>query len=474
MTEEKRLIHNTMIVSFGKICTRLITFLLLPLYTACLSASEYGSVDLVGTVTGLLSPVVTLMLDQGLFRFLIDARDSWRAEKRLISSAAFFLAAQGALCAAVCLAVTTALGTPYRYCLLGCVLTNCLTGVVLQIARGFGSSASCACGSFLSAVMSTALNVVLVACLGMGARGMLLSTISGRIVCVVYVCRAEKIPRFLSPKSFDRGLLREMLRYSLPLIPNQLSWWAVNASDRLIILHFLGIGANGVYSIANKFSGAVAAMFGVFSLSWTESASLSYRTDDRDAFFSRIYDALLRVFGCATLLVTAAMPLVFPHLINGRYAEAFPQIPILMAGTFFNILVSFLGSVYIAAKRPSEVARTTGLAAMINISMHLLLICGAGLYAASLSTFIAWFSMYLLRRKDTGRYVRIRSGRKTCITLGGLAAVTLAVYDSGSRILTPMIFLLNLLCAVRLNRGLIRSVFYMSRSLLPGGFRRNT
>ena len=54
MNREKLLIKNTAIVSLGKICTQLITFFLLPLYTAVLSTEEYGVVDLLNTLTSLL------------------------------------------------------------------------------------------------------------------------------------------------------------------------------------------------------------------------------------------------------------------------------------------------------------------------------------------------------------------------------------------------------------------------------------
>ena len=66
-----------------------------------------------------------------------------------------------------------------------------------------------------------------------------------------------------------------MLKYSVPLVPNMLSWWIVNASDRMIISTILGIAQNGIYSAANKFSGVVSTLYSVFNLTWTESAALN-------------------------------------------------------------------------------------------------------------------------------------------------------------------------------------------------------
>jgi len=73
------------IVSIGKICTQLITFFLLPVYTAVLSNEEYGVVDLLNTLTSLLLPIVTLQIEQGIFRYLIDCRENNEKQIKLIT-----------------------------------------------------------------------------------------------------------------------------------------------------------------------------------------------------------------------------------------------------------------------------------------------------------------------------------------------------------------------------------------------------
>ena len=74
MSKEKAFAKNTLVVTIGKISTQIITFLLLPIYTAVLSTEEYGIVDLLTTLVSLLLPIITLQMEQGIFRFLIDCR----------------------------------------------------------------------------------------------------------------------------------------------------------------------------------------------------------------------------------------------------------------------------------------------------------------------------------------------------------------------------------------------------------------
>ena len=89
MNREKKLFKNTFILSVGGITTKFITFFLLPLYTKVLSTEEYGIVDLFNTIISLLLPIVTLQVEQSVFRYLIDCRDS-KKEKLEIISTGFF------------------------------------------------------------------------------------------------------------------------------------------------------------------------------------------------------------------------------------------------------------------------------------------------------------------------------------------------------------------------------------------------
>ena len=86
MTKEKYLFKNTFIITIGKICTQLITFFLLPLYTAVLSTEEYGTVDLVTTLSMLLLPIITFQAEQAIFRELLENRTNQKKNNLIISN----------------------------------------------------------------------------------------------------------------------------------------------------------------------------------------------------------------------------------------------------------------------------------------------------------------------------------------------------------------------------------------------------
>ena len=74
MNRKKELVKNTLIISIGKFSTKIVQFLLLPLYTSILTTSQYGEYDLLNIISIFLIPIITLQMDEGMFRFLIEAK----------------------------------------------------------------------------------------------------------------------------------------------------------------------------------------------------------------------------------------------------------------------------------------------------------------------------------------------------------------------------------------------------------------
>ncbi len=244
MGKGKELLKNTAIVTIGKISTQLITFFLLPIYTAVLTNEEYGVVDLLNTIVNLLLPIVTLQIEQGIFRYLIDCRNDKERQTTIITTIMRFIVIQSILYIIIIIIASAFINNEYKYFLAGNLIVSIFSTILLQIARGLGDNKSYAIGSFLSGVAIVVLNVILIVVFSLGAYGMLLATLLGNLICAIYIFISKKIYTYLKPKQNDKKLLKEILKYSIPLVPNMVSWWIVNASDRTIITAFLGIAQN--------------------------------------------------------------------------------------------------------------------------------------------------------------------------------------------------------------------------------------
>lgn len=460
MSKGKDLAKNTAIVSIGKICTQLITFFLLPVYTAVLSNEEYGVVDLLNTLTSLLLPIATLQIEQGIFRYLIDCRENNKKQTKLITTVIRFMIIQSAVCIIIFLCVSPLIHNEYKYFLMANLLMGIFSSLLLQICRGLGDNATYAIGSFITGAITVLLNIIFIVVFHWGAYGMLGATAISNLLCSLYLLMKKKIYKYIKPKQYDKKILKEIIKYSVPLIPNMISWWIVSASDRTIISAVIGIAQNGIYSAANKFSGVFTTLYSVFNLTWTESASINISSEDRDEFFSKILDFVIRFFGCLCLGTIAVMPFVFNILINEKFAEAYYQIPILILGSIFNILVSFLGSIYVAKKLTKEIAKTSIIAALVNIFVNIVLIKPIGLYAASISTVIAYASMFAYRWIDVKKYVKFNLNRSLMFILIVMYGVTIFTYYCRNNVISAIVLGLVFVFAIIVN---INSVGYLKQ-----------
>jgi len=417
MSKEKQLLKNTGIITIGKVCTQMISFFLLPLYTAIFTTTEYGIVDLFNTIVACVLPILTLQIEQALFRFLIDNRDSEEGKRRLISSTAILFILQTIIYSIIFAIIQPFIHNEYKHFLLINVIANMLSSLMLQVARGLGHNKEYSIGSAIVASLTVILNVLFIVVLKLRVEGMFLATFLSNITAGAYILIANKTYRYINVKAFNFKVIKAMLKYSILLIPNAISWWVINVSDRAIITAMMSLGYNGIYAAANKFSGMYINAYNIFNIAWTESAAVNIDEKDRDEYFTNIINTGFKVFACFALIIIAVTPFIFPLLINAKFEQAYNQIPLLMLSSLFNVGVGLVSVIYVAKKRSFDISKTSVLAAVINVVVNLLLIKHIGLYAASISTIIAYLAMFIYRTIDSKKYVNFKFDLKMMLIL---------------------------------------------------------
>lgn len=274
MSKQTELAKNTFILTVGKICTQFLSFFLLPLYTGILTAAEYGTVDIIITYTTLLTHVVLLGVDQAIFRFLVDVRNDEEGRRRIVTTALLFALGQILAAAIIFIPICLAVKSEYTIYLLLNVIASICINMMLQTARGFGDIKGYSFGSFLAAALQILGNILLLVAIPLGIRGMLIAMISGNMLAAIYLSLRNRIYKYLSFRSFSKDMFTRIMKYSLPLVPNALSWWILQASDRTIVMLMLGQAMNGQLTVAHKFSNIFYLIYQIFHMSWMESAAL--------------------------------------------------------------------------------------------------------------------------------------------------------------------------------------------------------
>ena len=254
-----------------------------------------------------------------------------------------------------------------------------------------------------------------------------------------------------------------MLKYSMPLIPNALSWWVVNVSDRLIITYYLGAGENGVYTAANKFSSAYVTIYNIFNITWTEALAINANSKDKEQFINKIMHVIFVLFSTMCIGIIAIMPYIFPIMVDSKYEAGYRQIPILMIGSLFNVLVALISAIYVAEKKSVQLAKTTMLAAIINIITNVMLIKKIGLYAASISTLVAYLIVFIYRYIDIYKDIKIKFNLKYVFSIFLILTIVTISYYINNNSLSIIILLFTVILCIMLNKNNINYIYSFIR-----------
>ena len=287
MNLKKELVKNTVIIAIGKLSTQVLSFLLLPLYTSKLSTAQYGEYDFLVTLSVFLAPIITLLMEDSMFRFLIDAIDS-SSRKKVVTQTVLYIGIGTTIFTIIASIIVEI--TKYQYGVLFILYIISIAFISLSnsLSRGLGQVKMYSLSNFILGISTILLNLFFILVLKIGIEGLLLSTIIANIATALVMFFKLKFFKYVDKNSIDKKLMIDMIRYSIPLVPNNLSWIIISMSDRLIINQFLGDSANGIYSIANKFPYILNTCYGFLSTAWKESAAKILKEKDKEEYYTSI------------------------------------------------------------------------------------------------------------------------------------------------------------------------------------------
>lgn len=408
MNQKKQLMKNTIIIAIGKLSTQIISYLLLPLYTSKLDPSEYGNYDFICTLSIFLCPIITLLMEESMFRYLIDANS--KVERKKIITQTIIYTFAGTVVFTVLASLIMGFGTDYTPMYITAIITfvisNILIGLSNALSRGLGKIKLYSISNFILGISTIILNIVFILALKAGAEGLLWANTIANAFTSIVIFGILKLPKYIG--KIDKPLMKDMIKYSVPLVPNSISWSIINMSDRIILTQMVSSAANGIYAMANKFPNIINVLYGYFYTAWKESAAKIVKDENKNQYYNSIYHDAKRFLYAVTICLIAVMPFAFPIFINEAYDEAYIYIPIVMIATYYSNLSSFYGGIFSAYKDTKIMGTTTIVAAVINLVVDLIFVNTFKIYAACFSTLIANLIVYFYRKKKLKKYLKLK------------------------------------------------------------------
>ena len=407
MSRGSSLAKNTIIIAIGSFFPRIAGFITLPILTGYLTKTEYGTLDLITILTSLLLPSVTLQIQAAAFRFIIDSREDNTRQKKIITNIFVMIIPVSVAALVIFYFILPNTAFNIKFCICLYLFFNMVATALRQVARGFGKNREYTISAIISAFSKMILVVLFVWGAKKGLFGAVIGLVLSTIISTVYLFKKLNIYSYISRENIDKQILVEMLSYSWPLVPNEMSQWVMRVSDRVVVTWFIGIAANAVYAVANKIPSIIMLAQSAFTLAWQENASISSKDKDASEYYSHMFEIMYKLYAGFFGIVIALMPVLFKVLIRGDYGEAYVQMPILCIAIFFAGISTFFGGIYVAYKASKSVGVTTLVAASINLAVDIGTIKWLGLYAASGSTLVSYIFLCIYRMRDVQKLVKV-------------------------------------------------------------------
>ncbi|MBM6683711.1 oligosaccharide flippase family protein [Collinsella intestinalis] len=425
---------NVGVLTIANFGTRLLSFLLVPLYTSILTTADYGTYDLVYNTVSVLIPIFTSNIVDAVLRFSID--ENADGENIIGIGLKYFAISIGIVCVVLIANAVFSISaeltklSPYIVFMFA---TQALSQILLYYARGVNRFTDVAISSVLCSATIIASNIVFLVILQMNLTGYFLANFAGPAVQIIYLMVRLKI-KIPKMGCFDRALEREMVFYSRPLIANSIAWWINNVSDRYIVTAFCGVAVNGVYSVASKIPSILSVFQTIISQAWTISAVDEFDPEDKRGFFSNVYS----LYNCVMVVICSliiALDIPLARLLYANdFFEAWRYVPFLTIAIVFGALAGFTGGILAAVRDSKEFARSSTIGAVVNIALNILTVPIVGPLGSAAATAVSYWLTWLIRIKAIKKYIKLKTARARdgvsyiVLVLQGILLLALADY----------------------------------------------
>lgn len=402
----KKLTKNTIIYSLGVFGSKFVAFFLVPLYTNVLSKSNYGVADLITTISGLLLPLFSLSLGESILFYGVKSNNQEERDKYYKTGFLLILTSCLALIAFSPLFLLYGSIKDYIFFLIGYSILEIIRNYLRCYTKAQDKNLFYSIDCIIYVVIVASLSILLLLVFKFGIYGYLWAYIIAEFLSIVFLLIANKGFKKLFYIKFDKRIAIEMVRYSLPLILNSISWTVANSSDKVMLELLIdgeaGLESVGLYTAASKIPTMLSTIAGLFCQAWTISTYLEIGNKDA-TFYSKVF----YYFSFAMLVCCSGMLLItrpFMRIYVGfefQPSETSPGsvvfVPFLIVATIFQSYATYFGSIIQSGGKNLFMMISTITAAIINLILNYVLIIYFGIQGACISTAVSFLIVFAMR-----------------------------------------------------------------------------
>lgn len=404
MNKKTTLLKNTVLYFFGSLGKGVSSILMVFIGSFFINSSALGTYDIVISTISLLQPIIIFQISDGIYRWLLDEENNSNdvislgvkiVIKNLIAANLFFL-----------IFLFFKNGSKINIFLILTLLNiNCIFPVAQQITRGLKNHKIFALSGIFNALLIVVLSFVFVSYFNLGVNGLYLAQILSNILAILIMWILQKEIFCIDLSMRNECMKMEMISYSIMMIPNSINQWIMKALGKYAILFYLGSYSNGIFSVASRFSEILMMINSMFYSALVEQSVTE--KENKDQYFTELFhEYSIALFSIIVFLIPFTK-IFIKYFVGAEYILAWQYTPFLYLGAVFSAFAAFFGTGYISSKETKGLMKTSFQGAMVNVIINVLFMGMFGLHVAAISSCIAYSVMWLVRVKETKKFIRI-------------------------------------------------------------------
>lgn len=453
-----KFIKSSGIYFVGSVLTKLISFILLPMYTSYINPTDYGTYDLYISYITFLCSVLFLDIWNGIMRFMFDYEGD--DKKKAINSGTGIFLISCLLYTIIIIIVNQFMHVEYvQYLFLYGLLMN-LQILMGYIARGYGKNVLYAASGLVGSIITIIFNVVLLVVAKMDYSALYIASCIGYVVNILIIIIGLKMPDLFSLKHFDKKIFKELLLFSLPLCVNSVAYWFLTSYNKIALANQIGTSANGLYAIASRFGSMISLFTSCFQMAWQELAFSKTAAQDGDLgkFYSVAIDEFIKVLGVGLTMLVPMIYIIYPYMIADAYSEGKELVPFYLLATLLSTLSGFIGNIFGAIKNNKIIFVTTLTGSIVNVVSVHMLIPVIGAQAANIALILGFFINILIRLLILKKELSIKITKHYIVIIAILFGMSTVAYFRYGMLQNIVVFLICAIGALILLRDEIKEI----------------
>lgn len=407
-----KLFSDIVIFGIGTVLAKVIQFALLPLYTSYMSTEAYGIAELVNNLSELFLPIVSLCLYDAVLRFTIEKKSN----EIVISSAIRVLGFSFGISIPVFIIAYLIWKSTYIFMLEFIVYAYSIQRFFACYVRGKGYSRVYALSGAVNALFVAVFSIYYLVISNSGIEGYLMAIALGYFSSAIYLFCAGKIYKDIKWKKTSNMVINEMISFSAPLIPFNIMYFFLTLAGRYILLWIKGEDAVGLYSAAMKISAIINVFQQAVSTALQLNVSLEYSSENREKYYSYIFDLFYSGYWVMASWVICLCPLLAKILLKNEFYVARAYLPIIIFVAILNCLSAMYGTMFQAYKLTKKNVPIVFTGMIINIAICFILVPRHGIWGVCIASLFSYLGQIIMKIKCISSFCTINYDWKNMIT----------------------------------------------------------